>query len=104
MSQQRRLRAERLITHRTGEVWQPVLQPVSVPLLGGLKHLLAATAAEPASVQVGLLVVGQTGQVVEFLVAQVTLVYGAGAVDALVRQQLGFVFEDGVALEAGVSS
>lgn len=102
MSQQLRLRAERLIAHRTGEVRQPVLQPVGVSLFGRLKHLIAPAAGEPSFVQVGLLVVGQTGQVVELLVALATLVDGARPVAALVRQQLGFGFEDGAALETGV--
>lgn len=104
VSQQRRLRAERLIAHRAGEVRQPVLQPVGVPLFGRLKHLIAPAAGEPAFVQVGLLVIGQAGQVVELLVALVTLVDGAGPVAALVRQKLGFGFVGGVALETCVSS
>lgn len=58
MSQQRSLRAERLIAHRAGEVRQPVLQPVGVPLLGRLKHLITPAAGEPSFVQVGLLVIG----------------------------------------------
>lgn len=40
----------------------------------------------------------------ELLVTLVTLVDGARPVAALVRQQLGFGFEDGVALETGVCS
>lgn len=103
VSQQLSLRAERLVTHSTGEVRQPVLQPVGVSLLGRLKHLITPAAAEHAFVQVGLLVIGQAGQVVELLVTLATMVDGAGPVAALVRQQLGFGSEDGVALEAGVA-
>lgn len=102
MSQQLSLRAERLVTHRAGEVRQPVLQPVGVSVLGRLKHLITPAAGEPSFVQVGLFVIGQTGQVVELLVTLAALVDGAGPVAALVRQELGFGFEDGVALEAGV--
>lgn len=102
MSQQLRLRAERLVAHRAGEVRQPVLQPVGVPLLGRLEHLIAPAAGEPAFVQVRLPVIGQTGQVVERLVTLAALVDGSGPVAALVRQQLRFGSEDGVALETGV--
>lgn len=101
VSQQLRLRAERLVAHRAGEIRQPVLQPVGVSLLGRLKHLITPAAGEPASVQVRLLVIGQTGQVVELLVTLATLVHGSGPVAALVRQQLGFGPEHGVTLEAG---
>lgn len=102
MSQQLRLGAERLLTHRAGEVWQAVLQPVGVSLLGRLKHLVAPAAGEAASVQVCLSVIGQAGQVVELLVALAALVHRSGPVAPLVRQELGFGSEDGVALEAGV--
>lgn len=104
MSQQQCLRGERLVAQCAGEVRQAVLQPVGFPLLGRLQHLIAPAAAEPPFVQVGLLVIGQTGQVVELLVALVTLVDGASPVAALVRQQLGLGFVDGVALETCVRS
>lgn len=104
MSQQRRLRGERLVAQSAGEVRRAVLQSVGVPVLGRLEHLIAPAAAEPPFVQVGLLVIGQTGQVVELLVALVTLVDGAGPVAALVRQQLCLGFVDGVALETCVRS
>lgn len=58
VSQQLRLGAERLLADGAGEVGQPVLQPVGVSLLGRLKHLITPAAGEPASVQVGLLVIG----------------------------------------------
>lgn len=102
MSQQLRLRTERLIAHCAREVRQPVLQPVGVSLLGRLEHLITPAADEASFVHVGLLVIGQAGQVAELLVALAALVDGAGAVAALVRQQLGFGSEGGVALETGV--
>lgn len=102
MSQQLSLRAECLITHRAGEVRQPVLKPVGISVFGRLKHLVTPAAGEAAFVQVRLLVIGQTGQVMELLVTLATMVDGAGAVAALVRQQLGFGFEDGVTLETRV--
>lgn len=102
MSEQLRLGAERLLAHGAGEVGQPVLQPVGISLLGRLKHLITPAAAEPAFVQVGLLVIGQTGQVVEHLVALSTLVNWTSPVAALVRPQLSFGSEDAVALEAGM--
>lgn len=75
---------------------------MGVSVLGRLKHLITPAAGEPSFVQVGLLVIGQTGQVVELLVTLAALVDWAGPVAALVRQELSFGFEDGVALEAGV--
>lgn len=78
-----------------------MLQPVGIPLLRRLEHLVAAAADEAVLVQVRLLVVGQAGQVVERLVALAALEDGARLVGALVRQQLAFRFEDVVALEAG---
>lgn len=100
--QQLRLRAERLVAHGAGEVGQPVLQPVGVPLPGRLEHLVTPAAGEAPLVQVGLLVIGQAGQVVELLVALAAVVDGARPVRALVRQQLGFGGECGAALEAGL--
>lgn len=51
----------------------------------------------------GLLVIGQTGQVVEHLVTLAALVDRAGPVTALVQQELSFALEDGVTLETGVA-
>lgn len=84
MSEQLGLGAERLLAQRTGEVRHPVLQPVGVSLLGRLEHLITPAAGEPTSVQVGLLVIGQTGQVVKLLVALAALVNWASSVAALV--------------------
>lgn len=61
VSQQPRLWAERLVTHRAGEVGQPVLQPMGVPVLGRLEHLVTPAAGETSLVQVCLLVIGQAG-------------------------------------------
>lgn len=79
-----------------------MLQPVGISLFGRLEHLVAAAAGEAASVQVRLLVIGQTGKVVELLVALAALVDWSGPVAALVREKLGFGSEGGVALETGV--
>lgn len=79
-----------------------MLQPVGVSLFGRLERLVTPAAGEASSVQVGLLVIGQTGQMVELLVTLAALVDRARPVAALVRQELGFSSEDGVALKTGV--
>lgn len=85
VSQQLHLRAECLRADGAGEVEHAVLQPVGVSLFGRLKHLVALAAGKPAPVQVGLLVIGQAGQVVERLLTLAALVHGAGPVAPLVR-------------------
>lgn len=102
MAQQLRLGAERLLAHGAGEVRKAVLRGLGVLLYGHLKKHLVAPAAAAVRVQVSLFVIGQTGKVVELLAALAAVVDGPRAVAALVHQQLGRVFEDSVALEAGV--
>lgn len=104
VSEQLRLRGERLRADRAREVGDAVLLAVGVSLFGRLKHLVAPAAGEAVLVQVRLLVIGQAGQVVEVPVALGALVDGARAVGALVGQQLRLGPEHGVALEAGVGA
>lgn len=98
MPQQQRLGAERLVADRAHEL---ALRPRR---RRRLRPLLSPPAGDPAPAQVCLSVIGQAGEVVELLLTLVALVDGAGAVAALVRQQLAVAPENGVALEAGVGS
>lgn len=73
------------------------------PLCRRLSLLLTPAAGEASSGQVCLLVIGQTGKVVEGFLTLVALVDGAGAMAALVHQQLRVAPEHCVALEASVA-
>lgn len=102
VSQQWRLSAECLIAHRTCQCRRPALHPEGIPLLDQLDHPVTLAAGELASFQMGLLVIGQTGQVMELLVTLVALVDDACPVAALVQEQVGFGFKASGTLEAGV--
>lgn len=97
VSQQQLLGAEGLVAHRAHELR---LQPRRPRLLRRPNLLFTPAAGETTFAQMCLFVIGQTGKVVELFLTQVTLVDGASAMAALMRQQLWVSSESGVALEA----
>lgn len=98
--QQQRLRAEHLMAHRAREM---MLQPRRRRLCQRLHLIFTPAAGEASSAQICLSVIGQTGKVVEGFLTLVALVDGAGAMAALVPQQLCLAPENCVTLEASVA-
>lgn len=102
VAQQLCLRTKPLFTNRARQILRPVFKLLDCIILHSLKPFLWRApdgGSGFAPVQVCLLVIGQTRQVVKHLITMAALVDATGVVATLVGQELRFGFKDSIALK-----